>query len=377
MTSMKGWAGVARLGGIGDNLVAASVCRGLKKQGYNVEMITGKGNHVVFFHNPHIDKLSVKEDGDIPGGGGMDDWQNWFRTRAKEFDKFAHLSHSMEGQHALFKSMTAFWWPPEFRRKICAGSYLETAHDIAGIPYEFGPLYFTSEDEHARAIATKSRVGERCIGWIMSGSRLDKVWPYAPTLIARIIKEMGVPVLMFGAPNERQANMCQAVQEVVKMQNSSLKDLHACIITQQADQGGNFDWPIRRSMAQLMHCDLIVTPDTGGAWAVAFEPMPKVLLVSHASADNIGKHWTNTTILHANPERVPCWPCHRLHDGPETCNVSEDGNAAKCMADIDVETVFSAIKEKWKHIKANPSRARAKKRNVTHETASASRHMEQ
>jgi len=69
---MKGWAAVCRFGGVGDNLVAASTLRPLKKLGYNVEVITtkkGSNTHTVFLNNPFIDKLSLKDDGEIPGGG--------------------------------------------------------------------------------------------------------------------------------------------------------------------------------------------------------------------------------------------------------------------------------------------------------------------
>ena len=54
------WACVARLGGLGDNLIAASVLAPLKRMGYMVEVMCSAPNHVVFHRNPHIDKLSVK-----------------------------------------------------------------------------------------------------------------------------------------------------------------------------------------------------------------------------------------------------------------------------------------------------------------------------
>ena len=130
---MNRWACIAQLGGIGDNLVAASPLSALKRLGYMTEILTNEGNHVVFQHNPHLDKLTVKKpDRDLPQND-LAAWQKWFESRANEYDFFAHLSHSMEGRHAVFKTMTSFWWPEEYRRKLCAGSYLETAHDIAGV----------------------------------------------------------------------------------------------------------------------------------------------------------------------------------------------------------------------------------------------------
>src|SRR3954468_1912491 len=150
----KGWACIARLGGIGDNLIAASVLYPLKQLGYMVEVITEEPNHVVFLNNPHIDKLAIKKGvRDLPQGDQLA-WVKWFEGRAYEYDLFVNLSHSCEARHALFPSSTQFYWPIEYRRKYCAGSYIETVMDIAGVPHIFGPLYYASEEEKQRARVT-------------------------------------------------------------------------------------------------------------------------------------------------------------------------------------------------------------------------------
>lgn len=342
MNRAKRWAGIARLGGIGDNLIAASVLAPLKRMGYMVDVITSEPNHVVFHHNPHIDKLSVKKK-DIPEGGD-NEWQKWFRAREGEYDLFVNLSHSCEAHHSFFPTMSQFWWPQEYRRKLAGGSYLETAHDIVGVPHEFGPLYFTSEEERARALEVKKRMGPSVIGWVIAGSRIDKLHPYTAMAIGRIIKELNIPVMMVGAPNDRQLSSAQAVQDHILRQNGSLEGLHTAITMPNTEKGGHQNWPIRRSIAQLYACDLVITPDTGLAWAVAMEFMPKILMVSHASAENISKHWVNTLTLKADQDRVPCHPCHRLHNDPSTCVPTKDGvNAASCMADISVECILDAV----------------------------------
>ena len=123
-----------------------------------------------------------------------------------EYDVFVHASHSCEGRHALFKTMTAFWWPPEARRKVCAGSYLETVHDIAGVPYEFGPLFYASEEEKAFALQTKAKIGERFLLWVLSGTRIDKVYPYATSAVARIIRELNIAGRADGWPVRERAS---------------------------------------------------------------------------------------------------------------------------------------------------------------------------
>lgn len=343
---MRGWAAVARLGGVGDNLIAASVLKPLKKLGYKTEVITSEYAHSVYYNNPWLDKLSVKKEGDIPGG---EEGQRWFLSRANEYERFVHLSHSCEVRHSLQRAQTAFWWPQDYRRKLCAGSFLETVCDIAGVPYDFGPLFHPTQDEKDRALKTKETIGGPYLAWALAGSRLDKIYPYAAAAICRIIKELGITVVMIGAGPD-QYKFSEIIAQEVKRSNSSLKGLERALSPTDADPGGHQHWSIRRSLTQACFADLVVTPDTGVGWAVAFEPMPKIVMVSHASAENITKHWVNTTTLHADPVRVPCWPCHRLHDSIDTCVAAKDlGASAACMADIDVETLIQNVARAWKN----------------------------
>jgi len=331
------------MGGVGDNLVAASPARALKRQGYMVEVLTSEPNHVVFHNNPWIDKLTVKNVQLDIAENDLGKWQEWMRGRAKEYDVFVHASHSMEGRHAVFRIMTSFWWPDEMRRRICAGSYLETAHEIAGVPYDFGPLYFPTDEEKRLARQVTSIMGDRYICWVLSGTRIDKVYPLAYYAIARIIKEVDAPVLLMGGPSEKEQAMAKVIKENVELQNGGREGLHIAV-----PQDGPACWPLRTSLALVHGASLVVAPDTGPAWAVALEPMPKVIMVSHASGENITKHWINTTTLHADPNRVPCWPCHRLHDDISTCVPNKENNGAACISDISVERVVRAVGEKWK-----------------------------
>jgi ADP-heptose:LPS heptosyltransferase len=347
---MNRWACVCRLGGIGDNLIAASVLRPLKRLGYMTEMMTSEAASTVFLNNPFIDKLSVKRDGEIPGG---EDWQKWFATRANEYDLLVNLSNSCETRHALHKNTTPFWWPQEYRRKLCAGSYLETAHDIVGVAHEFGPLFFPTEEEKTRAARTRDeQIGGRYLVWVLSGSRLDKLYPYTTHAICRIIKELNIPVVMVGVGG-KQFQYAKVTAEEVKRANSTDKGLHLALSPDDADPGGHQHWSMRRSLSQVLTADLVVTPDTGVAWAAAMEPMAKIVMVSHASPENITKHWVNTVTLHADHNNVPCWPCHRLHDDASTCVESKDVKAAACMADIKVETILQNVEKLWKKASDN------------------------
>jgi ADP-heptose:LPS heptosyltransferase len=346
---MNRWAGIYRGGGIGDNLAACSPMMALKKLGYMTEMITTEMAGKVFYNNPHIDKISIKQDGDIPGG---EEGTRWFVSRAKEYDLFANLSATMEGRHARHKNESAFHWRDEYRRKICAGSYLETAHDILGVPHDFGPLFFPTDAEYERAHRTKEKIGDY-VAWVLGGSRPDKVYPYMSHAITRIAKELGMTVVLVGHGGV-QFKMAEFIREDVRKSNSGADGILYAISPEdgsispdgrQHEKGGAMDWPLRRSLTQTLLARVVVTPDTGIGWACAMEEMAKVVLVSHASAENITKHWVNTTTLHADPVRVPCWPCHRLHDDMSTCvPAAGTTETAACMADIGVEQVIGAVR---------------------------------
>lgn len=334
----NGWAGVARFGGIGDNLMAASACYALKRKGFKVEMITGMdGPWQVFEHNPNIDKLSLKTKSEFPAD--MLPWQKWFKGRSDEYDAFAHLSHSCEAALAFFPASTAFWWPAHVRRRLCNYNYLEMVHDIAGCGYEFGPLFYSSPSEHDRSLETKERVGKKAIAWCLAGSRLDKMHPYTPGIIARLIKEIKIPVVLLGRPGKNFED-AEKIREHVKKTNGSTDGLHIAI-SANPDEVGNRDWPIRRTISFAQVCDLVIGPDTGVMWGVAFENVPKIMLLSHASPENITKHWLNTITLHADQKSVPCWPCHQLHDDPSTCTPNAENTGAACITSISVEKIVT------------------------------------
>lgn len=336
----NGWAAVARFGGIGDNLMCASPLKLLRDKFGHLEVISSAPQSVVFENNPHIDKLSVIDKSFIPQDHSGN-WQNYFVGRAQEYDAFFHLSHSCETLRALFVGQTQFHWPASFRRKMCGQSYLETIHDICEVPYEFGPLFFPTDQERDHAQATKKIVGERMIVWVISGTRLDKIHPYASVIIAQLIREVG-PVVMLGAPG-RDFESAKLIQEDVQRFNGSDRGLHLGL----SPDPNKPTWDIRRVLTFAQAADIVIGPDTGPMWAVAFEPNNKIMLLSHASAENITKGWVNTVPLHADQNNVPCWPCHQLHDTTKTCRPNAAGNGAACISDIGVQTIVRTVAELW------------------------------
>lgn len=349
-TSKKGWACVVRLGGIGDNLIAASPLKLLKQQGYMVEVISQEPQCCVFHNNPYIDKLTIKSARELPQNDPVA-WQKYWWSRSCEYAKFVNLSHSVEVLMANFQQSTSFWWPAEFRRKMCGQSYLEAAHDLVGVKHEFGPLFFPSQTEVEDIADFKARHGlndRPLIAWVVAGTRIDKLYPYSALVIARLLSELDVNVIMLAAPagSGRDAEHTKAIMEHVKLANSSTRGLYEARAVE-----GQHDWSIRRMLTLARFSDLVIGPDTGVMWAVAMENNAKIVLHSHASADNITKHWHNTVSL--KPNNVKCWPCHLLHDSYETCQETQiqagmkpgvEDKGAACISSLSVDLVTTAAK---------------------------------
>ena len=337
------WATVCRFGGLGDNLIAAAPLPDLVRQGNHVEVITNKLAGEIFRNNPWIDKLSICADDDQPPGGGLE-WQHWFQKRGHEVDgRLFHLSHTVETTLAFCEAQSQFWWPEALRRQVANVSYIELASSLCGTMADYYSLFYPTTMEKVKAVQTKAKMGDKVLGWVLCGSRIDKIYPQSAFVVARLIKELGISVMMIGKPGH-DYTIAKLIEAHVLKQNGTLDGLHLAMTVEESDKGPDCDWPLRRSMTQLQICDLVITPDTGSAWAVAMEAVPKIVLLSHASPINITKHWRNTVALHADQKRVPCWPCHRLHDNIKTCKPNEDNTGVACMNDINPELIVSMAK---------------------------------
>jgi len=344
--TIKPWAGIARCGGVGDNLMAASVFPALSRT-HQIDVLTNDaegGFWRLYENNPWISKITKIKDKDIPTDS-MENWQSFWHKRAREYHVFHNLSHSCECQLAFPQTQTTFTRSAKWRRKYGGMNYLDAVAEIVDVKPDFTePLFYPTEAEHEKAIETKKKVGDRCIGWCIAGSRLDKFYPNSMYVVQRLIRELGIPVIMFGA-SEREQQVGKATMEHIERANGSIEGLHTAWTTRTEDgKSIVIEWDIRRSLTQLIHCDLVIGPDTGALWSVAFEQVPKIVMLSHASVENISKYWLNTVSLHADQKRVDCWPCHQLHDTIEFCRPNKGNDGAACISDISPELVVEAAR---------------------------------
>ena len=342
-------AAIARFGGVGDNLITASVIPGLKKKYGRVDVLSKAPYSCVYEGNPHVDRLIHPDMDSIPNDSVQ--WQKWFTSRGKEYDFFINFSHTLEVVGALQITQSQFYWPEKYRRKWAGESYLLRTLELCDLePESMDKLYYSTPEEEEKAFDTKAVISQDFIAWVLSGTRIDKVYPHAAITIARLIKEVG-PVAMLGSPGP-QFEQAKKIEETVALINGSHAGLHTCLSPTTDAQGNQIlyeklSWPIRRICTWANTSRVVVGPDTGPMWSVALERTPKVLLLSHASPRNISYLWRNTITLHADPDRVSCWPCHRLHEDISTCRKAVSNESAACMDNISVDEVVQAVKEAW------------------------------
>jgi ADP-heptose:LPS heptosyltransferase len=330
---MKGkWCLVVRLGGIGDHLIVSSVLPRLKAEGWMIAYMSQKPTNIVVHGNPHIDRHIEIENG-IPA----EDFVKFFEMQKKSYDRVLNFSETIEKALLLRNDQLAFYWEPETIRDYCGVNYLEQTHRFARVDQVYRPEFFPTQEESDEIDSYIEGWGGKVVGVQVAGSNFDKMNPHLPEIVTKIL--LAVPdakVMLLGGASKRDTTLMEGVIETVRHWTASLMRV------KNASQK-----PIRWALTFAKKCDLLIGPDSGLMWAGSFEPVPKIVMLSHASPENITKHWVNTTTFHAD-QSVGCWPCHKLHHGPDTCTLDTRTKSALCMASINPDAVVAAA---IKHLK--------------------------
>lgn len=312
-------AAVVRYGAFGDLIQASSVFSALKSQGYHVTLYTTVGGYHVAMHDPNIDKFIVQ---------GKDQVQNqllpeFWEAISKKYDKFVNLSESVEGSLLALSGRTAHGWPHKLRHKMLNVNYNEMTHDVAEIPYEFKQKFYATDDEKRLAQKAKDDIGGKVVLWSLSGSAVHKTWPWLDSAIARILlTNKDVKIVLVGD------ELCKLLEQGWEKEPR--------VICKSGE------WSIRQSLAFAQVADVVVGPETGILNAVGMENMPKVIMLSHSSQENLTKYWKNTINL---KPKTSCYPCHQMHYNFDHCKRDEITGCAQCQADLSPDEVFEAIEK--------------------------------
>lgn len=306
-------AAVMRPGAYGDVLWTSSITWHLKRQGYHVTVYTEDRGEEVLRHDPNVDCLRVLGAGQVPTGF----LGKYFLWEAKKYDLAINLVESIERNALGWPTDIRFFWPDDVRRKVFGRNYLEQIHDLAGVPYEFHQRFYPSAPELEQAKAWRAQhCGDApMVVLAPGGSTAPKFWPHTPQLVAQLAGQ-GIHAVVLG---DLRGMTLRAGERV-----------HAV----------GMDLTIRQACTLALIADAVIGEETALLNAVAMEPMRKVVLLSHSTAENLTKHWENTVALHGD---VPCYPCHRIHMSFEHCTRDMASGTAACQAAISPEAVMSAL----------------------------------
>lgn len=321
---------VTRYGAIGDQLMAASILPGLKKQGWHITYNTSPSGQEILLHDPHIDEWLIQDKDQVPNQELGPFWD----TLATRYDRVINLSESIEGGLLQLPGRLQHKYSTEARQRLFGSvNYLERTHDIAAVPYAFNARFYPTEKERYTAHKLRKSIKAPVIAWAINGSAAHKVYPYVQIVLAWILDNTPAHVFLLADPTIG-IELQQGILSVLAEDGKDLSRVHAC--------GGK--WNIRETLAFCQVADIVVGPETGPLNAVGMEKdVAKVIYLSHSSPENLTKHWVNATVLEPAKSNCACFPCHMLHYTWDFCNQVEKTKAALCASAIEPERVYEAI----------------------------------
>lgn len=295
-------AGIVRVGAHGDALWASSPAALLKEQGYHVTVYCATTGGDILRHDPNIDRLVVLPDGILDDEELLAFWAH----EAARHDRWINLIGSVEQRLLYHPTSNEFFLPHALRHRFGNVNYLEMVHDYAGLPHDFRQKHHPSADEAKAARLLRDRLpAGKLVVLNAGGSGPAKTWPHAQDFMRRMAGA-GITCVVLGDTHDLD------LEEI---------EPHAVVVGKE--------WPVRLALAFALLADAVVATESLIANAVAFEPMLKVMMLSHSSNENLTKHWVNTAALEAP---VSCHPCHRIHGQLTFCTKDTTTGASACMA---------------------------------------------
>jgi ADP-heptose:LPS heptosyltransferase/predicted SAM-dependent methyltransferase len=329
---------IVRYGAQGDMIQMSSILPWLKEQGYHVTLYCQDGaGYEVIKHDPNVDRFIVQGRDEIPNPF----LGEFFAYEKKKYTKWINLCGSVEGALLPGPNTTSFHWPNEMRSKHFDKNYLEWTHEIAGVPPPFRPKFYSTAKEREKAKWTAQKWGRRNVMWSLAGSSGHKVWPHVDAVIASILLTyQDTHVVLVGDDS------CKLIEQGWGKWNEAKDDLEAVDQRMHLMAG---KWSIRESMAFAEQADLIVGVETGLLNAAGSMEVPKIITLSHSSAEMLTKHWKNTIAL-SQPVGVGCnkQPCRQLHgsEGSDPwldCPQHAETGTALCQYHIGADVLWRAV----------------------------------
>jgi len=317
----KKTAAVVRYGAWGDALQASSAIAALKREGYHITFYCTPRAMEVLKLDPNIDDFYVQDTDQIPNDALPYFWE-W---EERKYDKWVNLSQTVEDSWLALDGHAKHRWPHSVRHKYLNVNYVQFQHEIAEVPYSKPLSKFYPSPEEVQTMDKKVRKwdAEPLVLFAASGSSGHKVWPYMDQIIARILVTYpkGQVVIVGNELDEILQDPWEKEPRVKKMCN---------VLS------------IRETLTLAQMSDIVIGPETGVLNSVAMEPIPKIVLLSHSSHENLTRDWINTFAVFST--RTKCYPCHILHYNFDYCHRDPGLGTAKCQTDIPADAVWEAFR---------------------------------
>lgn len=308
-------AGVVRVGGHGDALWASSVCAHLKAEGYHVTVYASKHGAEVLKHDPNIDRCFGLPDNALSDA----EFLTWRAHEAVKFERWVDLLGSVENRLLYHETTNEFFLPHRLRHQYGNRNYLEVVHEYADLPQgDYRQKFYPTKDETDWARKMRMLLPGPVVLVAPAGSGPVKYWPHTQRLMELL-----------------------AAEKIYTLAVGDIRDDKLLGV----DPYGIFvgmEWPVRAALAYAQLADVVVGTESLMVNAVAFEPMLKVVTLSHSSNENLTKHWVNTAAIEAT--KLSCHPCHRIHPPSfNFCSRDQNTGAAACLAMAHAEPIAELV----------------------------------
>ena len=345
---------VIRYGAFGDLIMASSILPALKAEGWSITLNCSPPGDSILRHDPHIDEFLVQDKDQVPN----EDLGDYWAALGGEYDRVINLCEAVEGTLLHIPGRRSHALPHAARHAISNINYIDMHRMIAGLPAgtTCRPWFYPSGEETAAALAYREKLlPGPIVLWSLAGSSVHKLWPYAMDVIGWLLEQTTARVVVSGDESDQvlawaiaQA-LCRKFLDMPEEESHALK-LSGCLAALRGHFGHQRlivrcgGWPIREAMTfACTAADVVVGPETGILNAASMRAVPKVVLLSHSSHENLTRDWLNTIALSSS--ECPQSPCHRMHYNFDFCPRDEPTGAALCQARITPQSVFDAIGE--------------------------------
>jgi ADP-heptose:LPS heptosyltransferase len=289
---------IVRYGAIGDMIQVTPLIRKLAEDGYEVHVNCTTYSAEVLNNNPYVYDLHIQEKAFIPNAELGPYWQWW----EQRYDKYINLSESIEGTLLKIQPRRDYYSTQAFRHETCNVNYIDRTMALGGYPQATGeqPQLFLTEAELVAARAWKAKHmppdAWMCV-WGLRGTSPHKMYGQLPWIMGEWLQAH--PKARLVTTGDVQAKLLEFDHPQVVQAAGELT--------------------LRETFALAAIADCVGGPESMLVNAASCFDVPKVVLLSHSTEENLTKHWRNCIALAPDVERAPCYPCHQMHSTAASC----------------------------------------------------------